>query len=286
MNPFYHPSDGEYEKRGYLSGEFRLFRLSAPVEKPIGYHYHDFDKLIVLLGGASGYSIEGSSYELKPFDMVLVPHYSIHRPEIRPGAAYDRMILYLSPSFLSSQKEDADLSLLFSRAAAEHSYVLRLPSLEKSSLFASLLRLEEACREEGFADVFLRRLLLFEFLVYLNRAALSGSASFPPASCQNAAVLSMMRYIRENLSGDLSVDSLSARFFLSRAHMMRLFKRETGCTIGNYITEKRLLLARELLTAGGSVTDVCYRCGFKNYAAFLRAYKKSFGETPCRQRRI
>ncbi|MFR8839350.1 MAG: hypothetical protein ACLVFV_02350 [Clostridium sp.] len=34
------------------------------------------------------------------------------------------------------------------------------------------------------------------------------------------------------------------------------------------------------------MTECCYRCGFKNYDAFLRAYKKSFGETPKRKKQL
>lgn len=285
MSSFCHLSEEEYEKRGYLSEEFRLFHLTQPVRAPIAYHYHDFDKAVVFLGGASGYSIEGTSYTLEPYDIVLVPHYSIHRPEIEPGAPYSRLILYLSPEFLASEEGGGGkLSRLFSSAGETSSYVLRLPSMKNSLLFESLLRLEKACSEQGFCDVLLRRLLLMEFLIYLSRAALSGEAVPLTAVCPNAAVLSLMRLICENPAADFSIDALASRVFLSRSHMMRLFKRETGCTLMEYINEKRLLMARALLDSGLSVTETCYRCGFKNYSAFLRAYKKSFGSPPGRRK--
>ena len=70
------------------------------------------------------------------------------------------------------------------------------------------------------------------------------------------------------------------RSYLSRYHLMHLFKQATGYTIGNYITEKRLLLARDLLRSGTPVTSVCFDCGFKNYSTFSRAYKKYFESTP------
>lgn len=89
-----------------------------------------------------------------------------------------------------------------------------------------------------------------------------------------------MEYIHSHLTGDISVDLLAEHFFISRYHMMRLFRQETGYTIGGYLNEKRLLLARELLAQGVPLTRLAFDCGFKNYPAFLRAWKKAFGTTP------
>ena len=41
-----------------------------------------------------------------------------------------------------------------------------------------------------------------------------------------------------------------------------------------------LMLARELIAAGLTVTDACYRSGFQDYSTFSRAYKRQFGTTP------
>ena len=60
---------------------------------------------------------------------------------------------------------------------------------------------------------------------------------------------------------------------------MHLFKEETGDTIGNYITNKRLILARRMIAEGKPVTQACYEAGFTSYSNFSRAYKKCFGET-------
>ena len=62
--------------------------------------------------------------------------------------------------------------------------------------------------------------------------------------------------------------------------MMRLFKQETGYTIGNYISSKRLLLAKELILSGMPATQACFDCGYKDYSTFSRAYKKNFGKSP------
>ena len=87
-------------------------------------------------------------------------------------------------------------------------------------------------------------------------------------------------YINEHYSEDLSLDFLANEFFISKYHMMRRFKDETGYTIHNYVTEKRLLLARQLLQSGKLVSDVCYLAGYQDYSTFSRAYRKRFSVPP------
>ena len=64
---------------------------------------------------------------------------------------------------------------------------------------------------------------------------------------------------------------------------MHKLKEETGYTIGNYLTTKRLLLAKDLIAGGMPITEACYECGFRNYSTFSRAYKKNFGSNPREQ---
>ena len=62
--------------------------------------------------------------------------------------------------------------------------------------------------------------------------------------------------------------------------MMRLFHREMGLTIYNYLTQRRLLHARDLMGQGMRATEACYRSGFRSYSSFTRAYRTHFGTTP------
>ena len=115
-----------YEQRGYLHEDWRLFHLSGAVPEPLDWHYHTFHKLIVFLGGQAGYGVEGRSYPLEAGDVVLVPKGCIHRPELTPGAAYERVIVYISPEFLRRRSTaDCDLECCFTRARERFEFVLR-----------------------------------------------------------------------------------------------------------------------------------------------------------------
>ena len=79
---------------------------------------------------------------------------------------------------------------------------------------------------------------------------------------------------------------LAKRFYLSKTHLNRIFKQSTGTTVWEYITIKRLFLAKELIAAGRQPTDVCTQCGFKDYTTFFRSYKRHFGISPRAQTHI
>ena len=74
---------------------------------------------------------------------------------------------------------------------------------------------------------------------------MNSHASYLHTGALNYQVSGLIAYINDHLEEDLSIPLLSRECCLSPYHMMRLFKEETGCTIGSYITQKRLSLARE-----------------------------------------
>lgn len=88
-------------------------------------------------------------------------------------------------------------------------------------------------------------------------------------------------YILEHISEDLSVEQLAALVYISPNHLTRLFKKETGKTLIDYITGQRMFLAKELLEQNKlSVSMVSARVGYGNYSYFTKAFKKVYGKTP------
>ena len=270
-----------YAKKGYLNSEFKLFHLTDKESKEIEYHYHDFDKITIFLSGKVTYMIEGKSYDLKPYDIVLVKHNDIHRLTVDNSQIYDRIIVYISPNFIKAyQSESYDLSYCFQKAEKEQSNVLRIPSFEKSSLYRSIVQLEKSFSDNGYATDLYRQILFLEFMVHLNRATRQNRLEFIDTELCNSKIIDIIHYINENLANDLSIETIADTFFISKYYMMRLFKQETGYTIGNYISSKRLLLAKELILNGAPVMQACFDCGYKDYSTFSRAYKHLFHESP------
>ncbi len=197
--------------------------------------------------GKVNYMIEGRFYDLKPYDIVLVKQGDIHRLTVDNSCPYERIIVYISPNFMNAyQTDNYDLSYCFQKAAKEHSNVLRIPSFEKSSLFRSISQLEHSFTDGGYASELYRQVMFLEFMIHLNRAIRKNRLEYIDTDNCNEKVLAILDYVGEHLCENLSIDLIADQFYISKYYMMRLFKQETGYTLGQYISQKRLLLAKEL----------------------------------------
>lgn len=264
------------EKTGYLKEDFRLFHINDQTKKDFSYHYHDFHKIIVFISGKVTYHIEGKAYHLKPRDILLVSQGAIHKPEIDPSVPYERYIFWIRDD-LSCQ----ELNTCFQKANDRSFNLVRADSALQERLKDLLPEIEQTLQNEHFGDPVLRNALFTQFMIYINRIFLRTSSSPDKKTySSDTQVEQLLKYINRNLSENLSIDQLANRFFFSKYHMMRKFKNETGYTIHNYITSKRLLLARSLINEGSPVIKAAQMSGFNDYTTFVRSYKKQFGNAP------
>lgn len=269
----------EYEKRGYLLENFRLFHLCTAEGTKVDYHFHEFCKILLLVSGQGGYFVDGKRYLLNAGDIVLIGSRSVHKPELSGDAPYERIILYVSPEYLQKMStEDCDLLSIFSGA---YGHVLRLKEHRRKAVFSLAQKLEKDLGSGEFGSSVLSGADLLQLLVELGRSMTDSSANLPrPAVPENRHVREIMEYLEQNLAEQVNIDQLAEQFFISKFYMMRLFQKETGTTIHAYLTQRRLLRARELMNGGMRAMEACFTCGFHSYSTFTRAYGKYFGTTP------
>lgn len=269
------------QQRGYLREDYRLFPLSGRSALEVENHYHEFHKLVFFRRGKVTYAVEGLLSDLQEQDIVIVPMGCVHRVESEPDVDYDRCILYISPDFLRRlSREDCDLESCFTLCRERERHVLRAAPTVSDNLWRVMEELKRCLDRPDYGQKLLADSLLCQLLIGLTREVLQEQASLAPTRVVNTKAVEILRYINENLARDISIDALAERFFISKYHMMRMFRAETGFTIHSYIAEKRLLAARELIAAGKSAAEACYACGYKDYSAFSRAFKKQFGQSP------
>ena len=269
----------KYEERGYLTEHFRLFHLKDRPTAEIGWHYHTFHKIIVFLSGHGSYAIEGEKYALRPGDVIFVGCGCVHRPEITDREDYERYILYISPEFLRNAGGETDLETCFQQAREQFSFVAR-PRGKYGELLRLLTDLESIPKEDGFGRDLLAQAVFLRFLITVTRAVAESRLQYVTAKAYDSKIVAMLQHLSEHLTEPTDLDTLSRQFAMSKYHMMRRFKECTGSTIHSYLSSKRLLLARELLLSGQNAQTACYSCGFQDYSAFSRAYKKLFGTSP------
>ena len=268
-----------YEKRGYLLEDFRLFHLRGAQGVKADFHYHEFCKLLLLISGSGGYWAEGRHYTLSPGDVVLLGSRCVHKPEFAADAPYERVIVYISPEFLQrSSTSDCDLLEIFS---GQFSHVYRPSSATGQKLAALVAALERELSGQDYGRILLSSGMLLRILVSIGRDLRKGGGiPAEPSPIADPRVHQIQSYIDAHLEEDLTVDQIAEAAFLSKFHMMRLFRAHTGMSIHQYVSQQRLVTARDMIRRGIAATDAAFRCGFGSYSSFTRAYAKHFGTTP------
>lgn len=272
----------EMKKRGYLNEDFMFFKLKDQKKTEIEFHYHDFNKIIIFLSGDVTYIIEGKSYTLKPWDILLVGRNDVHQPIISPNTAYERIILWLNPYFLDAHKKDnADLQSCFSLATERKMNMIRLNKADIPSLKQTLDDLEEAINDSSFGSEILKNSLFIQLMVKINRLFFGMDIKKKLEDIRyDTRIENILTYIKNNLENELSIDLISKEFYLNKYYLMHLFKKETGYTLYNYIQKKRIIMASDYIKSGLQAGDVCSLCGFGDYSTFVRSFKKEFSLSP------
>lgn len=272
----------EVGRRGYLNEDYRLFHLRDSLTPVLDYHYHEFDKLVLQLGGRVTYHIEGKSYPLQPMDVLLVGRGMIHLPVVEPDQVYERMVLWIDRDFLARfSAPEADLAECFSLAERREFHLYRPRGEARERCREMFERIRDASASGQFAARLLADTYVLQLMVALDRALLEEPAPSGEVSYRfDPKMEEVTHYIREHLGEELSVDRLAGAFFLSRYYLMHRFKAVYGCTLHQYIRQKRLQQAAGQIRRGVPVLKAAEEAGFGDYSVFLRAFRSTYGKSP------
>ena len=272
----------DYARKGYLEENYHYFHLRDTAGQEHDFHFHEFDKLVLLISGRVDYALESSVYSLRPWDILLVKHHTIHKALIDRSEPYERIIIYLDRKFFDRALPEARLFDCFDRADERGEHLLRPDAEQRAQLSALLGSMEKALGAEDFGASAMCDTYMMQLLILLGRLSFSAGAESRGERQYDEKIAAVLSYINENLTGELSVDALAERAFLSRYHFMRLFKAQTGTSVHAYIRQRRLMRAARLIREGMSAARAAEESGFSDYSAFHRAFVALFGVSPGR----
>ncbi len=97
----------------------------------------------------------------------------------------------------------------------------------------------------------------------------------------------VIKYVRENLVKNLTVDALSEKACMSKPHFFRCFKNTFGQSPIDYVNSERIKYAKKLITENyKSLNDVSQQSGFNNMSYFIRQFKKQEKMTPSQYKKV
>ncbi len=97
----------------------------------------------------------------------------------------------------------------------------------------------------------------------------------------------VIAHIEANLAGELQTKDLANLVNLSVSHFFRAFKVSVGIPPREYITRRRVDLARELMTSTDEpLSQVALGCGLNDQSSFCRVFRRVVGQSPGEWRRV
>jgi AraC-like DNA-binding protein len=102
---------------------------------------------------------------------------------------------------------------------------------------------------------------------------------------QIEAVVTAKKYLDTHFQETIDLDRLARISGTSKYHLLRLFKHYFGITPRQYLINKRIEAAKNLLRKGTSVADTCYAIGFESVHSFSRLFKAKTGMPPSAYKR-
>ena len=239
-------------------------------------HCHSFYEVYYFISGDVSYLVEGRRYRLKPNSILLLPANVFHGFRVESERPYERYTLHFLDEIIPVENRFTLLAPFRFSGDRMDIYYPDTGEFRVGTYFENLISC--SCLPDDMKDmaacVFVQALLIQ--ILYMSRT----TKDIPSAGQSGQAAMDMIRYLNGHISEPITLEQLSARFFISRHYINRVFRKATGTTVMQYVIHKRLALAQQLMLQGRSSAQAAAESGFGDYSVFYRAYRKIFGRSP------
>lgn len=269
-------------RQSMSSPSFEIFHYRDAKFEGVAVHQHDFYEVYFFISGNVEYSVEGKSYLLKEGDLLLINPLELHQPRIGPDQnPYERIVLWINKNYLSRLcTNNTSLSQCFDNTNPQHTNLLRLSKAQQKYISSKLSELIEESASTDYGSDLAAAAILTRFLVELNRLTLSTDKKVDSDKSQSPLVSEVLSYINHHYCEKISLSSIADEFFVSKYYLSHAFNSVVGTSVNRYITLKRLINAKQMLSSGIKPTTAALHCGFNDYAGFYRAFTAEYGITP------
>lgn len=249
-------------------------------------HSHDFIEIVYVLAGKAVQRVDEANYEVERGDIIFINYGSLHAFE--PCGAFEYVNICFMPEVISSAiiTQDNALALLSLTAFDEmrkdkNGGKLSFFSDERKEIeFIIAKMLDEYNSELPESDRVIENYLGILLTKMLRKTLISDTGVQIKDVWEE-----LTEYIDENLHDELTLSALAKKSFYNPSYFSRIFKQRFGMSLTDYIRQKRIEHAMQLLRDTElSVDDVLTRAGYSDRSAFYHAFSKIAGATPTEYR--
>lgn len=257
------------------------------------YHWHQVCEVLFVHEGKGTIVMNREAYEIRRGMLFVFQPYQLHHvyADVSPESPYRRSIMYFDSPFLEEHltpfpKRASLYRDMFRLRHAAHAYDLAGEADNVERIYAGY----QQARSRGAGSETEELLLLFLQLLTCvsGRSPLGRSEGGGDRSLRRSAeyAQAVFRWIEEHYAEEFSLDRLAQAVHLSKFYVTKVFREETGSSVTDYLTARRMKQACRLLeTTDLPVEEIGIRVGVPNASYFIRLFKRVVGTTPLKYRK-
>lgn len=240
-------------------------------------HAHNCYEVIHFVSFSGKYSVEGHIYEINNNDILITNPNELHVALLPPDTFFENQQFLLKKAFLAEfilDDYNPFKALKYRELGCQNK--INAPMVKQyglDDLFRKIVYYHEHPLPESRVMI---KALSLQLLTHINNIV----TITPMENKGHTIIQDIILYINNNLANKITLDILEENFCISKYYISRIFKQQTGYTVMQYITTKRILLAKELMLNGMYASDAALEAGFWDYSNFYRAFKNITGVSP------
>jgi len=239
-------------------------------------HTHQAVELVKVTSGFCEFVVNNKTFRLNEGDVFLINSFVVHKLvfvnsctltyiQIDINSYLAQLNIY-NPSYLEG----------FILRAFSKAYV---SGKDDSELYDIIDNILKYCKNQNLTNELYAKSYILKLIAFMNKTNLI-NFSLLKGLKRNPKIEAITDYINKNLEEKILLSDLSKLVFLDKYSLCRLFKKQTGGTIIEYINFVRLKRAEKYLREGMSILDISIACGFSSPQYFIKVFKKHKGCTP------
>lgn len=267
------------------------YRLTNTTHYKGYYHWHQCCEVLYVHDGTGHVVVNGKTYPIRRGMLFFFRPYQLHHvyASVNSDNPYVRTIFHFDMQLVNDMLQSLPKrKALFTSLCNGNSIVQAFDLLSFESVVERNLEDYHHSRQEGRGEdteeIAMMILRLLDILIRDHHSGMSGPI---PAEDRksNGYAQKVMSWIDEHYQESFRLDDLSEVMHLSKFYLSKLFHEQTGSTLKEYVTAKRMRHACRLLeTSAKSVEWIGSEVGFANPSYFVQVFKQEVGTTPLKYR--
>ena len=246
-------------------------------------HDHSAVEVVLTLEGTVTYTMEDTVYQVHKGEVLIIPPDMPHSLNMGDGSS--RYLFLFEPDAIMTMRDIKSMAIYFNKP-----FHLRDGSEAHVRIRELLLRARDAYDKKELMWNTVCYSSILRVYAMLGQRYLSGIRPRTADGLKNMdseVITAVMTYINNHYREELSLEDVAKFAGFSRYYFSRSFKRQTGYSFKDYLCQKRLQVAMDLLIrTNRSMREVAVESGFGSVATFNRVFREKKGCTPTQYRAI